>query len=695
MATIYSPNIAPVTGDLFAHAWQGIRAQLKAGWLLKHSSDGSAKSSANSADPMNCKWGVPAIVQDYSATGIGHITTQSGKDFLFTELSGLVVPTNTNRGGSEGNLLVVTNATNAGNNVTWLITNVVSTTSCYARPLVPTATTAFGTAPPTCTINGHLARTNRWNLKVQADTTGALGTCKVKISLDGGTNYATAVTVPTAANGATVEVIDNNGIATGVYLTFSGAINNLDNYWTSTSAVVNDDGVGGTSGVGNGLIRWVERSWITTAYPAITSGGWLGMEGPCTIKVPFTTAPTNNPSNGSPFLRGENAVQTGSGAEGEVMGVSYEPTTGVGYMLISPRLQGNSTGVEGWGAGVITGSVSGATVTPSAAPTKRLVREAVWVRGTSTTNGTIVYQPVLDATENANRYGYLAVAASGCTATVFPGGGGTNNGAPTIANVVAGTLGSVSHQGSPWTNTNYTALTGWTVGNLQHFAANCIERQNVSADGSHIGIIGQPTQSTQSAGMICPFMRFDGAEEGDFEPYGWWAFNWNVTTPSRTTNTSGYTNAPYDSIIGISTGYAGAGDTLGAGGPFFTWQKRDLTGDTFAGAHPLIPGGYMRYGWNVFQFTNIYATNVSDPERIANSAQTIKPLALLPVDLFCYASAIRGRKGSLRWVFAFHGNNAFDTFGGKTWMQAFPFTANQVYGIPFVVPYDGSTTPVQ
>ena len=156
MADIYSPNIAPVQADLFYFQWQSVMAQLKAGWLLKNSSNATSKSAANGADPANCAWGVPAIVQNFSVSGTASIGSQYGKDYLITNLYGLVSPSTTNRGGSEGNLLLLSNASSSGNNVYWLITRVVSATSCYARPLVPSTVTLGGSAlPGSMTISGH------------------------------------------------------------------------------------------------------------------------------------------------------------------------------------------------------------------------------------------------------------------------------------------------------------------------------------------------------------------------------------------------------------------------------------------------------------------------------------------------------------------------------------------------------------
>lgn len=685
MAHIYSPNIAAVANDAFAHQWQGIRAMLKAGWMLRHSADATNKASANSADPMQCKWGVPAIVQDLSSTGVAHIGAQVGKDFLFTDLSGLSVPSATNRGGSEGNILVVTNATNPGNNVSWLITHVVDGTSCYARPLVPSSVTSGGTSPPTMTIFGHLARTRTFNLRVQSDTIGALGTCKVKISLDGGSTYAAAVVIPTTQ---TVEVIDSNGVATGIYLYFSAPVNNAnDNFWTATSAVANDDGTGGSSGLGNGRVRWVERSWLTTAYNAMANGAWIAIEGPCTLKIPFTSAP-----NGT-FIRGENITQATSLAEGEVVGVTYEPTTGVGYLVVQPRLQGGGTGAEGWGTGVITGAKSGTTVTPSAVPV-RLVREMVFWRGNTLGNGTVYYQPILDTTENAQRFGWLSMMA-GTTATVCPGGGGTNNAFPATAYAVTGTGGSASHNPNAWIGSNY-ALTN-TIGRLQHFAANAIDKQtawalsalpNTSGDGSFFGIIGQPSVSAASAGMLPTLMRCDNGEDGDLEPYVMF-----VTMASSSTTRSRLGNTSAASFTEVVPGLWGANYNVNVSSGWWAgWRRRGLpTGDAYAEY-----AAFLYYApWSTNQYLQAYANNLVDQDRVGSTAATTAPLALEPIFLACPTTTTRSRKGTTRWFWIGTGATAYDTYGAKTVLQCFTTDVNQLARLGGFMPYDGSTTPAQ
>lgn len=673
MAHIYSPNIAAVTTDHFHACWQQTRAMLKSGWLLKHSSDGSAKALANAADPANCKWVAPANVQDHSADGTGAIGAQLGKDFLWTGLTGLVSPSATNRGGSEGNVMVVTNATTAGNNTTWLITKIVSGTSCYARPLVPAAHTTAGTPGTTITVQGHCARFPNVTtaVRIQPATTGALGTATIKFSMDDGATYSVAVTIPTTG---IVEIIDVNGVATGLYVVVAGSITNAGlgvDYWRIPWAAAND--------ANTTTIRWIEKSWLTSTYSSMASGAWICLEGPCTLKIPFTAAPSGT------FVRGENITQATSLAEGEVIGVTYEPSTGAGYMVVMPRLMGGSTGPEGWGTGVITGSKSGATVTPSAVPT-RLVRETVFWRGTTLYAGTWYYQPILDATENSSRFGYLALQ-SGTTATIAPGGGGTNNAFPAVAIAVVGTGGSKSDITYAWVGSTYTNA----AGKVQLFNANTIDRQNQSADGSFMGFAGLPTTSANAAGSLCTFMRFDNQEDGDIEPYACWqSLVSNATTRSRTANTGANGGDNSESVCGMwgcrSTTFPNSGL-----GWWATWRRRGLaSGDAYADGVPF------HFASPTVGYAEVYANNITtDPDKVASTAATTSPFNLEPINLFYFATNARGRVGQTRWLFLCTGSQSYDTYGSKTWVQMNPSSANNLAGIGCLMPWDGSTTPAQ
>lgn len=667
MADIYSPNVAPVQLDLFYFQWYSVMAQLKAGWLLKHSSNGTAKATysqtSNPADPLNCRWATPGIVQDFSTTGTASITSQYGKDFLIKGLSGLVAPTKTNRGGSEGNLLTLSNCNTTGNNTTWMITRVLSSTSCYARPITPSQVTQWGTSPPTVSIAGHVSRAKKFNIRIETVVSGALGTAQVKIRMNPTESFAPAVIVPTSG---IIEVIDVNGVATGIYLTFNGSISNLDNFWTVSSADANDSSTS---------IRWVERSWLTSAYSAMANGAWICLEGPCTLKIPFTSLPVGT------FIRGENVVQTTSNAEGEVLGITYD-TSGAGYLVIIPRLNGTGNGAEGWGTGMITGGKSSAYVTPSGLPT-RLVREMVWWRGTTRKEGTWYYQPILDSTENSQRFGWLSLQ-SGCTNLIAPGGGGTNNGFPSIGYAVTGTGGSASHNSQAWGNTTY-ALTS-RIGNMQLFTANCIDRQDQSPDGSFVSIISQPAQSSQSTGNLPVFMMLNGTEEGDIEPYAAWC---GMASGQTTRNRDGATTGV--SVIGGTESWAVGAPWVGASfGWWATWRRRGLG---ILDAYISVPT-YFPFSPSAGAYANVYANNVStDLDRVSSTLQANQNIVLQSVELASSTANTRMRKGTLRWIYLLTGRYTLDTYDGKKWVQCNLATANSIAGLGAVIPYNESTAP--
>ena len=92
-----------------------------------------------------------------------------------------------------------------------------------------TGVASGGTSPPVITLTGAASRP--LNLKVVCSTLGARGTSQIQISLDGGLTYQAPV-----ATAATVPVLDENGVATGVVLNIATGPAAVDNYWTASNA---------------------------------------------------------------------------------------------------------------------------------------------------------------------------------------------------------------------------------------------------------------------------------------------------------------------------------------------------------------------------------------------------------------------------------------------------------------------------
>jgi hypothetical protein len=136
MAHVIIPNNRPQTfaspGVSINHMWLFPRAMMKAGWSYKGSAAMGVKDT--SSNPLSCSFGAPtATGQSGSAASIG---PKTGYDVTITGLQGMVAPTLSNKAGSEGNYLVFSSAANAGNNTIMQITEVISTGSVKARPVL-------------------------------------------------------------------------------------------------------------------------------------------------------------------------------------------------------------------------------------------------------------------------------------------------------------------------------------------------------------------------------------------------------------------------------------------------------------------------------------------------------------------------------------------------------------------------------
>lgn len=252
---------------------------------------------------------------------------------------------------------------------------------------------------------------------------------------------------------------------------------------------------------------WEIRDPTVETYPSGTLAAvsaWLLLIGPATVKLPFNILPVGR------FLRGENLVQSTTGAEGELLGVVRTTATS-GYLVVLPRVRGASapTTHYGWVSGnTITGAGSGASVTQSAAATT-FVNEVVFWKAADQSTGTCFFGNFDVTADTAEDFLTLKNAA-GCTATVAPGGGGTGNAFPTHAWLGWGNTTSGSHHGL-WRNSS-------SMANAQIMAADCIEEQLRSADGSWI-LAAANTANVGVAHHIRGFQYVEDHEPGDLAPW--------------------------------------------------------------------------------------------------------------------------------------------------------------------------------
>lgn len=466
----------------------------------------------------------------------------------------------------------------------------------------------------------------------------------------------------------------------GHFLTITGASNSGNNgtflitkYISATSVEVeNPAAIAETTA---GTATWKETSAMLDTYAAIganlPTGAWICLQGPSTIKVPMGSATPG-------FIKGENVTQASSGATAEVIGVYTDSVNG-GYLVLSPRLSGISSGVRGWNnVSNIVGSVSGAVVSPTGTLLEYVREVVLWKN--SLTNGHMYWQAIESITEatttaTTGRFSTMAALAT-CTATLCPGGatGGSplTNGFPTVGTFACfGTGGSnlASTGSSGW----FGSSTSTTNGVAQIMCANMIEGQNASADGSLVLAIGVPASSNQ-AFLGMSMQRLDDQEDGDLDPYVWAIpFSGGNFARSRTGNgnsssTSDFFNSTWWSLSSTFLGH----------------RRRGFpTGDTFSeflGCALMNFSGVAAYGANIAArdmvacaFTNI---PIREPIMVAHNGATNGVTA-------------KTRKGTCRWAYWMVGGNALITYDSRKWIQLSSSNYTVVCG-----PADGTTIPL-
>lgn len=276
------------------------------------------------------------------------------------------------------------------------------------------------------------------------------------------------------------------------------------------------------SDANNGSISWEIRDPTTEAYPSGTLDGtaaWILMQGPSTVKVPITVAPTPGPTSLT-FVRGENVTQANTSAEGEILGFVFNADTSTGYLVILPRVIGSGGDPFGWatggGSNTITGAVSGATVDQDGTALEYR-NQVVWHKEANEDSGHMYIQCIEPVGESADSFLTLAGSA-GATATVQPGGGGTGNAFPTIGYTHCGDGGSST--GARWSAS--TATNGYaTYG--QVIAADAIWEEDYSADGTCAYYMSRDTSGSNSFDRGNyegrGFYRLDNTEPGDLNPF--------------------------------------------------------------------------------------------------------------------------------------------------------------------------------
>jgi hypothetical protein len=441
----------------------------------------------------------------------------------------------------------------------------------------------------------------------------------------------------------------------GNYLTISGAASGGNNgsflivEYTSATEVVIRNSSGVASDANNGAISWSEIDPMAEAYPSAldsVSCWWHG------YGVPIVRVPVNTASTGT-FLRGEKVVQTTTNAEAELLGFMYDSVTpGNSFLVLLPRL-GTFNGSD-----IITGDLTGATITPSGA-SAIFEAEFVFWGANNIHSGTIYYSRSTSTDTTLNSL----VGTAGCVATIPPGGGGTGNAFPATAYAVRGTGGSAAH--ASWV---YDTAPG--NGKYQLVVANMIPSTDVSPDGTFWVMLGRASLgSTESSGF--GYFRMDNTEEGDVDPYLWYCPG---VGRSRTANTASLSFGTWSNsavIWGNGTNKFGG------------WRRRGFSsGDDFQ----FYDHANLVYVGAGQAIIDTFGT----PETVACQTNS---LAVREPVWAGVRSASKHRKGSLRWWFQVPTGTAYSTWGPYQWVQVFTPTAS----FPGLIlgPWDGSSDPVQ
>src|SRR5512135_194638 len=682
MANAYTTNFTlHAAGETFSAIWALTRAQIAAGWRYKAMGNGQASGTKDTtANFANDRWGFGGLVHGSSAgrvnnTGAGVAIGAASATTGLSVVTGVTGAT----AASVGDYLVVTGS-GSGNNGNYQITAQTGT-----------SVTVYGPNLVAETGNAGLTAVEQFGGADGSLTTYTTVTAPGKSPLINFTTSVFAGFVSTDV-GKQITIISSGSGNTGTYtiaqfVSSSNVLLYSPPNSTDTAPFIT------ASDTGNPTLQWVCFDPLQQGYPtyisaANGSGAWWCAQGPSILKIAIGTNVQSAGSSGYFLIRGENVIQSSTGAQGELLGYVPDSSGGTGYLVIAPRVYGNGGGVRGWnnsGTDTITGALSGATVTSTSTAPIDYIHEVLFWKNVAATGH--VYSQCIDqnpATESATTATtgrFSTLAASGTvTAQLCPGGstGGnpTTNGFPTVGTyTVIGTGGSGVAATGPaqWSG----AESPTAPGKAQILVANCIEYLNVSADGTW-GYY----QSCNSIGYQgLSFQRLDNQEDGDLDPYihqAHWSGTQNLA-PNRTADTLG-TGSATDNMNTSQTWISSS--TSGHG--FKGFRRRGLSGETF---NYFAAAALFDVGDNVF----VLKTNVGNPDQVSTAASTTyvrEPLWVYLTPFTAQLAAGRMRKGTLRWLQMVQGPAVNSTFDNLEWIVLSTTAASFAAG-----PYDGVTTP--
>lgn len=533
--------------------------------------------------------------------------------------------------------------------------------------------------------------------------TGAVATIGAKTGEDILLTGLTGLVAPTASN--TLK-----GGSEGNFLVFSGCASAANNTIMQITKVVSATScyaravitlnAAVASDANSGAITWTEYDLLDSTYNTGFKDyyKWIVLRGPSVLKMAFTSSPSGT------FLRGEKVTQ--GTAEGELIGITWDPDTGIGWAVILHRQTGAGGAARGWATGVaVTGASTGVTFTPTGVT--EYVTEACFADGHATAatraygvmSGWTTCCALDGSTEEAMLPSTLAGAgglagAAGCTASVQPGGGGTGNTFPVIGMSLMGRPEQTSNAVYQHCIGNYN-LDVNVPGYAHLVSTNCIARADVSPDGTFWALFGTPSLGPYGFGGYI-HARLDDTEEGDVWLFsnkaggaGWKGVNWTTDSTSRYVHNSSLQNmsecwSPYSDFTDTAwagwNSWRGRGLVSGASGTYATTTDRYLP-----------TAGMMSYS---FRGNNCLGRNTATVATVVASATPTlhREHPVLGAD----QSGLRYRKGRVRWQAWTNANaQAGDTVGGKQWVVVRDLGTNDPnYLTTILGPWDGTSTPL-
>lgn len=393
--------------------------------------------------------------------------------------------------------------------------------------------------------------------------------------------------------------------------------------------------------------------WATYAtwIGSLTSGNWILLEGPNTLRIPFTTAP-------GAMRRGETIVQNVTGAQGELVSWVWDGVS-LGYAVVQPMSGVFNT------SDTIVGVISGQTFTPNGTIADFRRQVVIWLYNNAGTNFPThqlhIYYQCCDSVAEATEQFSDATRMAAATATVCPGGAAA--GANAFPSATSGSFVVLGQGGAGTVGNNVSPLTGSNqqVGLAQIFVANATPAAGVAADGSFILACGAPTLNP-GAFVGFAFLRCDHGDAGDVEPYGW--INMRTGSPTRLFSNGSTSNADQFGELTTGNGEAIARDCNQP-----NWRRRGMS--AYGG-----DGGFVQcqiaqlavpLGSTNESFQKVQHRNAGSADTVAPALTTIfnrEPLWLIGTNV-----GGKTRKGQLRWLYTVEGGNGCDTYDNKQFVQ--------------------------